>query len=156
MTASSLKEDSVDAIVEILDRTSDGSYNRTLDAPDRIAPIWEYDHNDRINYDKPAVYVWSPADGSISKFSIDGDNFLDDTTIEILIMTLDPKLTKDYQLDILQIIADYYDDNKALTDFYDIKPTGKADLRNEHVSGRTDHYIASVTLETNRFGEANT
>jgi len=154
MSASSTSEFATQTIVDLLDGTADADYDRTQNAPDRIAPIWEFDHNDRINYPDPAFYVWSPTDASIEKFSIDGDNLLEDSTIETLIFTLDATKTKEYQRDVLEILSDYYDDNEDRTDYYEIAPQSVSDLRNEHISGRTDHYIASVTVETNRFGNA--
>ena len=144
---------SVEALTTILQDA--GRFNAWTNAePPRIVPIWEVDHNDRINYADPALYLWSPTDADISKFSIDGDNFLQDSTVEILIFTLDPTQTKEYQSDVIDILSAYYDDNTDRTNFYEIAPQSAADLRNEHVSGRTDHYIASVTVETNRFGQA--
>jgi hypothetical protein len=154
MTATSSSEFAVETVVDLLDGTADAEYKLTQSKPDRINPIWEYDHNDRVNYADPAFYVWSPTDADISKFSIDGDNLLEDTSVEVLIFTLDATKTKNYQRDVLEILSDYYDDNTDNTSYYEIAPQSASDLRNEHISGRTDHYIASVTVETNRFGDA--
>jgi hypothetical protein len=154
MSATSSSEFAVETIVDLLDGTADADYTLTQSRPDRIAPIWDFDHNDRINYADPAFYVWSPTDADISKFSIDGDNLLEDTSVEVLIFTLDATKSKNYQRDVLEILSDYYDDNTDNTSYYEIAPQSASDLRNEHISGRTDHYITSVTVETNRFGGA--
>jgi hypothetical protein len=154
MSASSTSPFAVETIVDLLDGTADAEYTLTQSKPDRINPIWEYDHNDRVNYADPAFYVWSPTDADISKFSIDGDNLLEDTSVEVLIFTLDATKSKNYQRDVLEILSDYYDDTTDNTSYYEIAPQSASDLRNEHISGRTDHYITSVTVETNRFGQA--
>jgi len=139
--------DPIDAIVKLLNK--DITYR--LDKPDRIAPIWEYSHNDRINFPDPALYVYAPTEASIDKFSIDGDSTNQTNTIEILIMTLDESKTRGYQSDIVSELTQFYDDNQTETGFHRFANITASDIRNEHITQQTDHYIASVTVEVQKF-----
>ena len=151
MSASSTSEYSVETIVDLLSGAESADWTNAGTPPDRIGPVWDYDHNDRTAFPDPALYVWQPIDSDISKFSIDGDHTNETNTIEVLIMTLEPLLSKEYQRDVIQILSQYYNDNEANTTFYEIAPQNKSDLRNEAISGTTDHYLAWVQIETNQF-----
>jgi len=119
--------------------------------PDRIAPIWEYSHNDRINFPNPALYVYAPTEASINKFSIDGNATNQTNTIEILIMTLDETQTRVYQSDVIAGLTQLYDDNQQQTAFHRFANITASDIRNEHITQQTDHYIGSVTVEVQKF-----
>jgi hypothetical protein len=123
--------------------------------PSRIDTIWEYSHNDRINFRDAAFYVYTPTDASIDKFSIDGDNFNQTLTIEILVMTLDPQETSAYLRDLSQLISGLYNDNTVNSFlFHRFGNINAADLRNEHITQQSDHYIGSVTFEVQQFKSA--
>jgi len=139
--------DPIDAIVKLLNK--DITYQ--LDKPKRIAPIWEYSHNDRINFPNPALYVYPPTETPIDKFSIDGDSTNQTNTIEILIMTLDETKTRGYQSDIVTGLTQFYDDNQQQTEFHRFENITASDIRNEHITQQTDHYIGSVTVEVQKF-----
>jgi hypothetical protein len=139
--------DPIAQIVALLDNTS--IYQ--LDKPERIAPIWRYSHNDRINFPKPALYVYAPTEATVDKFAIDGDSINQTNTIEILIMTLDEFETRGYQSDIVAGLTQFYDDNQTETGFHRFENITASDIRNEHITQQTDHYIASVTVEVQKF-----
>jgi hypothetical protein len=122
-----------------------------FDKPERIAPIWEYSHNDRINFPDPALYVYAPTEATVDKFAIDGDSINQTNTIEILIMTLDELETRGYQSDIVAGLTQFYDDNQTETGFHRFANITASDIRNEHITQQTDHYIASVTVEVQKF-----
>jgi hypothetical protein len=123
----------------------------SLPKPERIAPIWEYSHNDRINFPKPALYVYAPTEATIDKFSIDADTTNQTNTIEILIMTLEQERTRAYQQNFVRYLTQFYDDNQTETGFHRFANITASDIRNEHITQQTDHYIASVTVEVQKF-----
>jgi len=141
--------DAVAQIVNLLNETNDSRWR--YGKPDRIDPIWEYSHNDRVNFPNPALYVYTPSDASIDKFGIEGDSFNQTITIEILIMTLESTETQAYISDTAELITQLYDDNTANSNFHRFGNINLADLRNEHVPQQTDHYIGTVTFEIQRF-----
>jgi len=141
---------SFDPIAQIVALLDDASIYQ-LDKPERIEPIWEYSHNDRINFPKPAFYVYAPTEASVDKFAIDGDSINQTNTIEILIMTLDEFDTRGYQSDVVTGLTQFYDDNQQQTGFHRFQNITASDIRNEHITQQTDHYIASVTVEVQKF-----
>ena len=134
----------VETTEDILSQTTDSEW--TNDKPDRIDFLWNYDHNDRVNYPNPALYVYSPTESTNEKFSIDGNRYIDNASVEIIVMTLDALKTKQYAKDAVQLFTEYFDDNNDKTNFIEISPDTDADLRNEHVAGTTDHYLSTVEL----------
>ncbi|AFH22400.1 hypothetical protein OSG_eHP24_00125 [environmental Halophage eHP-24] len=141
--------DAVAQIVNLLNETNDSRWR--YGKPERIDPIWEYSHNDRINFPNPALYVYTPSDASIDKFGIEGESFNQTITIEILVMTLEATETQAYISETAELITQLYDDNTANSNFHRFGNINLADLRNEHVPQQTDHYIGTVTFEIQRF-----
>jgi hypothetical protein len=141
---------SFDPIAQIVSLLDDASIYQ-LDKPERIEPIWEYSHNDRINFPNPALYVYAPTEATVDKFAIDGDSINQTNTIEILIMTLDEVDTRGYQSDVVSGLTQFYDDNQQQTGFHRFENITASDIRNEHITQQTDHYIASVTVEVQKF-----
>jgi len=139
-----------DPIEELVTLLDDSSIYQ-LDKPERIAPIWEYSHNDRINFPNPALYVYAPTEATVDKFAIDGDSINQTNTIEILIMTLDEFDIRGYQSDVVAGLTQFYDDNQQQTGFHRFQSITASDIRNEHITQQTDHYIASVTVEVQKF-----
>jgi len=142
--------DPIQQIVKLINDTNDSRWR--YGKPERIAPIWEYSHNDRINFPNPALYIYTPAESTVDKFGIEGESFNQTITIEILIMTLEATETQGYVGDTAEFITQLYNDNtqntKQLHRFGNITAS---DLRNEHMGQQTDHYLASVTFEIQRF-----
>jgi hypothetical protein len=141
--------DAVAQIVNLLKETNDSRWR--YGKPERIDPIWEYSHNDRMNFPNPALYVYTPSDASIDKFGIEGESFNQTITIEILVMTLESTETQAYLSETAELITQLYDDNTANSNFHRFGNINLADLRNEHVPQQTDHYIGTVTFEIQRF-----
>ncbi|UXF50702.1 hypothetical protein 7908G4F8_30 [Haloquadratum phage sp.] len=141
--------DAVAQIVNLLNETNDSRWR--YGKPERIDPIWEYSHNDRVNFPNPALYVYTPSDASIDKFGIEGESFNQTITIEILVMTLEATETQAYISETAELITQLYDDNTANSNFHRFGNINLADLRNEHVPQQTDHYIGTVTFEIQRF-----
>jgi len=141
--------DPIRQIVRLLESTNETAWR--YGKPERIAPIWEYSHNDRVNYPDPALYIYTPAESVVDKFGIEGDNFNQTITIEILIMTLESSETQGYVGDTTTLITQLFDDNAKNSNFHRFSNVNAADLRNEHITQQTDHYLASVTFEIQRF-----
>jgi len=142
--------DPIQQIVKLVRETNDSRWR--YGKPDRIAPIWEYSHNDRINFPNPAFYIYTPAESTVDKFGIEGDSFNQTITIEILIMTLEATETQGYVGDTAEFITQLYNDNTQNTvQFHRFGNITASDLRNEHMGQQTDHYLASVTFEIQRF-----
>jgi len=142
--------DPIQQIVNLINKTNDSRWR--YGKPERIAPIWEYSHNDRINFPNPAFYIYTPAESTVDKFGIEGDSFNQTITIEILIMTLEATETQGYVGDTAEFITQLYNDNTRNTvQFHRFGNITASDLRNEHMGQQTDHYLASVTFEIQRF-----
>ncbi|UXF50522.1 hypothetical protein 7778G3F11_34 [Haloquadratum phage sp.] len=142
--------DPIQQIVNLINKTNDSRWR--YGKPERIAPIWEYSHNDRINFPNAAFYIYTPAESTVDKFGIEGDSFNQTITIEILIMTLEATETQGYVGDTAEFITQLYNDNTRNTvQFHRFGNITASDLRNEHMGQQTDHYLASVTFEIQRF-----
>ncbi len=92
----------------------------------------------------PVVYVWSPTSTDLPQFSSDGDLFDRQSSVEILVYSLDDTECEQVQNDVVQIISSYFADNKVRTEFNDIRPASKSDYRSQKNAGRTDHFIMGV------------
>ena len=92
----------------------------------------------------PVVYVWSPTSTDLPQFSSDGDLFDRQSSVEILVYSLDDTECEQVQNDVVQIISSYFADNKVRTEFNDIRPSTKSDYRSQKNAGRTDHFIMGV------------
>ncbi|UXF49936.1 hypothetical protein 7841G3A2_13 [Haloquadratum phage sp.] len=142
--------DPIQQIVNLINKTNDSRWR--YGKPERIAPIWEYSHNDRINFPNAAFYIYTPAESTVDKFGIEGESFNQTITIEILIMTLEATETQGYVGDTAEFITQLYNDNTQNTvQFHRFGNITASDLRNEHMGQQTDHYLASVTFEIQRF-----
>jgi hypothetical protein len=142
--------DPVQQVIRLIENTDDSRWR--TDKPDRVAAIWEYSHNDRINFPGSAFYVYTPSDATVDKFGIEGDSLNQTITIEILIMTLSEFETQGYINNTVQFISQLYNDNTENSGlFHRFGSISAADLRNEHITQQTDHYIATVSFEIQRF-----
>jgi hypothetical protein len=141
------KTNAVETIEDLLSQSQDSDW--TDAKPDRIGYLWDFDQQDRTSYPNTALYVWSPTSGTITKFSADGNHMLEDFTIEILVMSLDPLEARQYARDTVQYLSQYYNAGDE-TDFYTIAPSELADIRNEKIPRQTDHYLFSVQVDPQR------
>ncbi|AFH23059.1 hypothetical protein OSG_eHP42_00070 [environmental Halophage eHP-42] len=66
-------------------------------------------------------------------------------------MTLSEVKTRSYQQQFIRYLAQFYDDNQTETGFHRFQNITASDIRNEHITQQTDHYIASITVEVQRF-----
>ncbi len=143
----------VQAIIDLLQAAADTEW--TPDPP-VIRNYWDDAQGERgPGAGQPAVaYVWSPADSTLDRFSMDGTKFRQNDTVEVQFWSLDETEPKQLQSDAVAILSGYLDDNKVQTPFTDVAPTSTADYREQSQARRTDHYIMSVTVDTD--GLSNT
>ena len=137
----------VQVVIDLLEDADAGQW--TPDTPD-IRNYWDDSGSERGNgADMPAVlYVWSPTGSTLERFSSDGDKFDRQDTIEIQIWSLDEAETQQLQIDVVDILSQYLDDNKIRTPFSDLAPTGTDDFREQTSATHTDHYVMSVEVGT--------
>jgi len=115
-----------------------------------IRTYWDDAQSERgPGADQPGVlYVWSPTDSTLETFSMDGDDFLENTTVEVQAWSLDEQEARQLQADVTRILSQYLDDNSVNTPYSDVHPTGQADFREQKPARDTRHYVMSVTVET--------
>jgi hypothetical protein len=141
-------ENPVDAVKEML---SDSS-NWTNTAPN-VRYLWEDAPSERGPGDgqPPVIYVWSPTNTDVERFSADADENDETASVEVVIFTLEDSdsglLNKQYQSDTVQILGEYANDNEANTVFTDTRVTAKDDRRNEYLTRDTNHHVTTVEVD---------
>jgi len=140
----SSETEAVETIKDLLENIDSSDWSVE---PDRFAFMWEFDYNSRTQYSGTAVYLWSPLESDISKFSADGDNFRQDDTVECVVMALNRTDTATIAAEIAENISEYYADNEVNTNFTEIRPINISDNRHESQPERSDHFIATVQIE---------
>jgi hypothetical protein len=99
--------------------------------------------------DQPAIlYVWSPTGSTLDRFSMDGDKFDREDSVEVQAWSLDETTTEQLQSDVVDILSQYLDDNETETPYTDVAPVGAEDFREQKPARTTDHYVMSVECET--------
>lgn len=139
--------DAVSTIMDLLSVEDDRAW--TIRAP-QIKRWWDDAQSERgPGADQPGVlYVWSPTGSSLDRFSMDAQVYDRNDTVEIQAWSLDEAETEQLRQDVVRILSAYLDDNETLTPFTDIQPTTSTDFREQKQARKTNHYIASVEVET--------
>lgn len=135
-------DDAVQTVIDILSKYS----NWSLPAPE-IYEHQEVAQKSKENNPDPAVYVWSPVDGSLEQFSADNDVLNEFRTVEAQVWTLNSQNAETYHQEIIDLLQRYADDNYQNTNFHYIQPQSATDNRSEHITRMTDHFILSVQVE---------
>jgi len=140
-------DDAVGAVIDLLQNAADADWTP---ATPTIKQWWDDAQNERgPGADQPGIlYVWSPTGSSLERFSMDGTRFDRSDNIEVQIWSLDETETEQLRRDVVDILSQYLDDNETDTPFTDVQPTVSNDFREQKQARRTDHYIASVEVET--------
>jgi len=149
MSVSSSESNPVNAVVDLLEQTTDSDYTGTK--PEVIEAVWQRTPQARLNESRDAVYVWQPTDGEIERVTADGDLLFRENSVEVWVYTLEDK-ARAVQLreDILLFFADYIDDNKANTRFNDIQPANDMDNRPGNLPRDSSHDVMGLTLDLNK------
>jgi len=137
----------VEEIIALLEAAPDTDWTR--DTPD-VRTYWADSQQERGPGDgQPAVlYVWSPTDSSLETFSMDGDEFREDTTTEVQIWSLDETEARQLQADVTRILSQFLDDNATNTPYSDVHPVNQRDFREQKPARDTRHYVMAVEIET--------
>ena len=135
-------DDPVQTVADILD----GYTGWSLTAPE-VYKLQELSQQQRENNPDPAIYVWSPVDGSLDQFDAEYSNIDETRTVECQVWTLDGTNAETYHQEIINLLATFANDNYDRTNFHHIRPTSATDSRSDHIRQLTDHYILSVQAE---------
>ena len=147
-----------DAIKEILKNTpeesTDESNSWQVEKPEIIEHAAERTPKARHNESHDAIYIFSDVSADLERLSADGVQLDSYPTVEIQIWTLEegdlaPR-GSELQTEIVRLLGNLMDDNKARTGFNDIQPTGTSDHRNESSPRRSEHTVMGVTVEMHR------
>ena len=130
----------------IKSETSQWAYGK----PEIIELLTERTGQERINESRDALYIWEPTEADITRLSADGTQIDEFPTVQVLIWSLDETTAMQHQSDVIQILGSYMDDNKQETNFNNIEPTSREDLRNERMANRADHFVMGVTVSMRR------
>lgn len=157
MSVSSNSTDPVQSTIDLLD----GYTGWSLQTPE-VHHVAEVSQQDRENNPNPAIYVWSPLDGSMEGLGAKREKTIQTDTVEATIWVLDDADTdaKDdiatYHAETINFLEDYVTDNYDNIEFHNIRPDVESDIRNEKVARRTDHYVMSVQAEITNLRDSGT
>lgn len=156
MSATSNSTDPVQATVDLLEGAASSVWTHA--DPD-VFNRWETTQQHREQYAQPAIYVWSPIEGTFDRLSAD-NAYLDETqTIECSVWVLNDasensaKKCADYGDDLIQFLSSYGNDNEAKTSFHGVNPTNVNDLRAENIPRQSDHFLVEVQAEFDNLRE---
>jgi len=143
----------VEEIKALLEAAPDTDWTPATPA---IRNYWDDAQSERgPGADQPGVlYVWSPTDSQLETFSMDGDDFLENTTVEVQAWSLDPQEARQLQADVTRILGLYIDNNARTTPYSTVEPTGQADFREQKPARDTRHYVMGVPVETTGLSES--
>jgi hypothetical protein len=115
-----------------------------------VRPYWDDAQSEKgPGADQPAViYVWSPTDSTLDRFSIDETEQEASHTVEVQIWSLDETEPVTLQNDVVRILSQYLNDNAIQTPYTELGPTTVSDFREQKNARVTEHYITSVEVET--------
>lgn len=149
MSVSTTEVDPVKAVVELLDGEDDSSW--THDAPE----VHEFEDVPQSQKGPgadmpPEIYVLNPTEDShpaLSQYSYAKRN----STYTVLCQTwLLEDQTVAYNNDIMDILAQYGNDNESNTPFHRLRPTNSNDWSEQTNPRQTDYYLGDVTVELRR------
>lgn len=144
----------VDAIIDILSQAEDFALWTPTFPGDATGPsvraYWDDATSERgPGADQPEIlYVWSPTGSTLDRFSMDGDEFRRNDSIEVQIWSLDADRVEQLQHDVTNILSQYLDDNKTDTPYTDVAPVNEEDFREQKPARSTDHFVMSVEVAT--------
>lgn len=141
-------------IINLLQAASDTSWRTTT--PPSIREYWADSQSEKgPGADQPAIlYVWSPADSSLERFSVDDTELQQSNTVEVQVWSLDPQEPVTLQEDVTRILSEYMDDNNTETPYSTVEPVVESDFREQKNARSTDYYITAVEVETEGLTEA--
>lgn len=143
-------DNQVEAIIDLLQAAASTEWNVATNPT--VKHYWDDAQSERgPGADQPAIlYVWSPTGSTLEQFSVDGEQWDREDSVEVQIWSIKETDTEVRQLqkDVVQILSNYIDDNKVDTAFNTVLPSGTNDYREQNAARRTDHFIMSVEVDT--------
>jgi len=138
----------VQAIIDLLENADSTEWTPTQDPV--VKNYWNDSQSERGPGDgqPPILYVWSPTGPTLDRFSVDGDDFQRNDTVEVQAWSLVESETVGLQEDVIDILSQYLDDNETDTPYTDVAPVGAEDFREQTPARSTQHYVMSVEVET--------
>lgn len=158
--ASSSASDPVDTVIDILDGA--GASVWTNAAPSTVEAWEETTQRGRESESDPALYIWSPIEGTFDEFGAEYSRRDTTETVEIQCWVLGTSESdgrskaSEYAGDVVSILDEYARDNHDRTTWHQIKPVNDSDERAAKTARQTDHYIITVTAELNRLDSTGT
>lgn len=114
--------DPVDTVIDLLKNESASGWTNSI--PDRIERAEISEPQEKLRgsrIDQVSLYVWSPIEGELDKWSAEGGT--DQTeTVRVDIMTQDATTSNTYATDVVDILKQYVNDNNSQTEWVDIWP----------------------------------
>lgn len=144
----------VEDIINLLEAAPDSEWNAT---PPRVKKYWSVPQGQKDpGADMaPILYLFSPTDSSLDRFSIDGDHYQQTNSVEVQAWSLDEAEVKLLQEDVVRILSGYLDDNSTETPYSTVEPTTELDFREQKNPRDTESYIMAVEVETEGLSDAN-
>jgi len=138
----------VQAIIDLLENADSTEWTPTQDPV--VKNYWNDSQSERGPGDgqPPILYVWSPTGSTLDRFSVDGDDFQRNDTVEVQAWSLVESETVGLQEDVIDILSQYLDDNETDTPYTDVAPVNAEDFREQTPARSTQHYVMSVEVET--------
>lgn len=145
--------DPVETIRLILDdQTTDADWSATSDwtglgaKPADIERVEASDRNAKENrLQSDALYLWSPAEADLQKFSAAGDNSDDTEIVQVECWSPNSATTANNLAgDVADLVQDYTNDTETSTQWVDLWPERIADATGQTWARGRDHYIISV------------
>lgn len=141
--ATSTSDFAVETCVDLLQGEPDNTWT---DGAVEVYQWQETDAKGRKGIDR-GLYVWSPVETSLDKFSADGDHLDQQDQIEIVIGTYGKTETARLIEDTIDVMGQYIDDNHSNVNFRSVEPTAATDDRANTILRKTDHYTGTVTVQ---------
>lgn len=139
--------DPTDAVIDILvdSDTSEWSFPKPSIERYEDVPV-----KSRENAQADYLYVHSPTEMTLERFSADPVVQTEDGSAQILVYALAEARARQHARDSVTILRGYMNDNYAATEYHDIEPTAIIDNRAQKIARQTDHYIYAVDVEMER------
>jgi len=139
--------DPTDAVIDILVASDTSEWTFSKPGIKRYEDI---SVKGRENTQSDTVYVHSPTELSLDRFSAEPADQTEEGNAQILIYSLVENRAREHARDVVEIIRQYMNDNYDSTEFHNIEPTAIVDNRAQKVARQTDHFVYAVDIEMER------
>jgi hypothetical protein len=147
--------DPVKTVIDVLNDGTASEWTNGYGTPDFIERLEATQFSTKTNRGaSPAIYVWSPADGTFEQMGAGYDAYLEDEIVQCDVWDYDSaSRTATIANDVRDIVFDFATDNKQTTKWAEIAPTAESDLRAENTVRTGEHYVSQVTVQLHAYRE---